>query len=690
MGANILIAAVTRYSGAIKYTYGYGAGHAGVGTQVDCSGLVYNALKDAGYVVPSSGTSFNTKTLFNGTTVTPYAQNNFTAISQADAVAKNGNLQIGDLLLFKSNNTGTQHIGIFYGYDQSGNPMFYGSQGTTGPAVATANGRFWGNAISGEVIVGALRANSSAYNSANDTTLSVMQNTGIAAPIIPSSPAPMVSDPGMHYVEIQNPTKAGRLYDNGVFYIKDKQTGTEFWSVPTASGGIADTTKFANGQVTNVQYSRDPNTGTMLLDTTPSNVQQYLQQQTLSLPTSGVSVLDQQAWQSGYQTLNTAIINDPAALVNVDVNGAISVNAGGGVYSLAGGTLIRYTSSANGQLGGLSILAGPGAGQTFSYTLDGGVVLTNAQTVEIGKKMVNNLVSTGLAVDLSGGVSLNNYNGVINATLTDTGTGNVLENFTLQSVWNGNTRVGSITTRYNVGTGITTQTVDTTLSGNAVNVTYTYDTVTGQAIPHVNSINGQPPTDQAGADAALLKSGALPGQLMYGDLGVAGTNAGGVVATFDATHPSGMQTLANTLVDVGNAVISYAPPLIDAMSFLKAIQTGQPLPVVASGLRIANDLTSMRVPVDPNNPNGATYLKPTSAAINGAASADGALIIHYLGNEFRSVVTQESHPEMYKDARKYVVQELDKYRQVEDPKLAFRYAHLLSYFDKYQPNPSGN
>ncbi|ADL55462.1 calcium-binding protein [Gallionella capsiferriformans] len=88
----------------------------------------------------------------------------------------------------------------------------------------------------------------------------------------------------------------------------------------------------------------------------------------------------------------------------------------------------------------------------------------------------------------------------------------------------------------------------------------------------------------------------------------------------------GAQTLYNALAGVGNAVATYAPPLIDALSLIKAIQTGQPLPIVASGLRIANDFTSIRVPVDPNNPTGATYLKPTNASINGASNVAGGVL----------------------------------------------------------------
>ncbi|TAN82305.1 MAG: DUF2974 domain-containing protein, partial [Gallionella sp.] len=54
---------------------------------------------------------------------------------------------------------------------------------------------------------------------------------------------------------------------------------------------------------------------------------------------------------------------------------------------------------------------------------------------------------------------------------------------------------------------------------------------------------------------------------------------------FDAAHPTGAQTLAN-------AVTAYGPTLIDALSLIKAIQSGNPLPVTASGLRLANTLTS--------------------------------------------------------------------------------------------------
>ncbi len=93
------------------------------------------------------------------------------------------------------------------------------------------------------------------------------------------------SDPGLHYYQINSPTQTGRLYDNGVFYAKDTQTGVEFWSVPTAAGGVIETTQFSGGQVTSVQYIPDPVTGDLKLDTSAPNLQQFILQEKLILST---------------------------------------------------------------------------------------------------------------------------------------------------------------------------------------------------------------------------------------------------------------------------------------------------------------------------------------------------------------------------------------------------------------------
>ncbi|MHB1352658.1 MAG: hypothetical protein ACYC5S_01110 [Thiobacillus sp.] len=49
-------------------------------------------------------------------------------------------------------------------------------------------------------------------------------------------------------------------------------------------------------------------------------------------------------------------------------------------------------------------------------------------------------------------------------------------------------------------------------------------------------------------------------------------------------EPSGFETLVN-------GIATYGPTLLDSLSLIKAIQSGEPLPIVASGLRLANGLT---------------------------------------------------------------------------------------------------
>jgi hypothetical protein len=69
-----------------------------------------------------------------------------------------------------------------------------------------------------------------------------------------------------------------------------------------------------------------------------------------------------------------------------------------------------------------------------------------------------------------------------------------------------------------------------------------------------------------------------------------------------------------------------------------------------------------------------------------AYDTDGLLILHYLGREFRNAVTKQHHVELYNRARKYVAAQLLKHQEAKDSKLAFRYAHLMSYFDAHTPD----
>ncbi len=65
---------------------------------------------------------------------------------------------------------------------------------------------------------------------------------------------------------------------------------------------------------------------------------------------------------------------------------------------------------------------------------------------------------------------------------------------------------------------------------------------------------------------------------------------------------------------------------------------------------------------------------------------DGHWIVHYLGDAFKWAVTHEQHGNLCEKARRFVVQQLEAHKQQLNGKLAFRYSHLLAYFDVHLPS----
>lgn len=65
--------------------------------------------------------------------------------------------------------------------------------------------------------------------------------------------------------------------------------------------------------------------------------------------------------------------------------------------------------------------------------------------------------------------------------------------------------------------------------------------------------------------------------------------------------------------------------------------------------------------------------------------ADGHWVLHYLGDRFQSAVTHGQHVKLYGSARKFVFDQLSKHHAQHNTKLAFRYSHLLQYFDAHPP-----
>jgi hypothetical protein len=161
--------------------------------------------------------------------------------------------------------------------------------------------------------------------------------------------------------------------------------------------------------------------------------------------------------------------------------------------------------------------------------------------------------------------------------------------------------IGSTTTF--TESGVTTQTVDTFINGHEVNATYTYDESGQPILTSVNSIDGIAPTDSTAALEAFKNLGLSPEDLVYGDATGLGAEATAAVATFNAKERTGAQILTQSVTSV-----------IDALTLLKAIQTGEPLPIVVSGLRLANDLTTLAN-------NGIPYTN-----LNGAASLGSGIL----------------------------------------------------------------
>lgn len=68
--------------------------------------------------------------------------------------------------------------------------------------------------------------------------------------------------------------------------------------------------------------------------------------------------------------------------------------------------------------------------------------------------------------------------------------------------------------------------------------------------------------------------------------------------------------------------------------------------------------------------------------------ADGYWLLHYLSEQFQQAITQDHHAELYVATRKFVFEQLSEHQASLNTKLAFRYLHLLRYFDAHQPAKS--
>lgn len=142
------------------------------------------------------------------------------------------------------------------------------------------------------------------------------------------------------------------------------------------------------------------------------------------------------------------------------------------------------------------------------------------------------------------------------------------------------------------------------------------NTMLGQDIVHSLTL----PSDQGmyaihnSVEAEWFYTKTLSREIKYSDLMAGGGNFGadselsalyryGALMQQDPNATLGLnvdlqqkihEIVASVTSGVSNlidGISTYAPSIIDALSLIKAIQSGEPLPIVTSGLRLANDLT---------------------------------------------------------------------------------------------------
>jgi|GEM_PF-1976622 len=166
------------------------------------------------------------------------------------------------------------------------------------------------------------------------------------------------------------------------------------------------------------------------------------------------------------------------------------------------------------------------------------------------------------------------------------------------------------------------QRVSNTISGVEIKASFVADSNGELQLSSIDSINGEVPSDTHAALVALKEAGLTSDMLSNGTADATLANSiGSAASAFDIANNSALQNLIDGFSDFKNDVNSsetaqtintYGPSIIDALSLIKAIQSGEPLPVVVSGIRLANDISMIS-----NNPN---YV------LSGAASAASGVL----------------------------------------------------------------
>lgn len=199
----------------------------------------------------------------------------------------------------------------------------------------------------------------------------------------------------------------------------------------------------------------------------------------------------------------------------------------------------------------------------------------------------------------------------------------LLHSVNVQNVYNATKMAAQIITD-STGTEVI-QTVTAQVGKDTVVLTYRSTDGSAPILDNV-SMNGKAPIDSEATLAIIKEIGLVPDDFLHEDnLNPTTEKMASLesLATVYADHtPSAMQNLINGFNTATDAINTYGPSIIDALSLVKAIQSGEPLPIVASGLRVANDIYNFNN-VKPNaNLTGATNV---AAGVLSIMSLDAAL-----------------------------------------------------------------
>jgi len=193
--------------------------------------------------------------------------------------------------------------------------------------------------------------------------------------------------------------------------------------------------------------------------------------------------------------------------------------------------------------------------------------------------------------------------------------------------------------------GSLTMAVERLIDGHAVKVEFIEDQWGDLKASRVISVDGQAPANSDSFASALNSQGYTAWNFAEGQSLDSGADVSDLYTAFDPMRPTASHTLYS-------AVSQYTGALIDALSLVRAIQSGNPLPVVVSGLRLANAIDRLDGQVDlqalagaANAASGVLSILSLEKALQQgdalAATTAGANLVSFAANAYTASLTEQ-------------------------------------------------